>query len=323
MSTVRAAAGALLIGALAGTTLASEGSRWKRKADMPTGRMGPSAVTAGGQILVMGGISSTTKTWEETETMAVEVYDPAADRWTARKPAPLSVLGLAAVEGRVFAFGMKATFELDPVADAWTARAPMPTPRNGFGTAVMGGKVYVIGGLVADPKRKPGSSNTNVVEEYDPKTDTWKAQTPMFTPRHQMAVLVLGNLIYTLGGAATFPDDFDRDTDRVEIYDPATDRWSVGWPMAMPLAYFSAFEHQGKIVALPGSHPRGALQEYDPAKGRWRFLSEGPLTARWRFAAAAAQGKIYLFGGMDRAPWDGSPTKAGLAVTEEYQPGEE
>ena len=34
----------------------------------------------------------------------------------------------------------------DPALDRWTAKAPMPTPRHGIGAVALGGRVYVPGG---------------------------------------------------------------------------------------------------------------------------------------------------------------------------------
>jgi N-acetylneuraminic acid mutarotase len=103
---------------------------------------------------------------------ATEVYDPAADRWGARRPMPTARGGIAAVAlgGRLFVFGgeesagtFAQTEAFDPATDRWTAMAAMPTPRHGLGAAVVAGKIYVIGGGV-----RPGASRSNLNEVFDP-----------------------------------------------------------------------------------------------------------------------------------------------------------
>ena len=47
----------------------------------------------------------------------------------------------------------------------------MPTARSGLVAVVISGRIYVIGGFT-------GSNVTNVVEIYDPVTDTWLEAPP-------------------------------------------------------------------------------------------------------------------------------------------------
>ncbi len=296
-------------------------SRWQRKAEMPTARLRAVAVAVGARVFVIGGYTQTGETAQEPETRAVEAYDTAADHWTAHDPAPLAAYGAAVVGEKVFAFGKPDCYELDPSTQVWRRRAAMPTARDAFGTAVVGGKIYVIGGIVPDPKRKWGWGNTDVVEEYDPQTDSWRTRAPMFTPRHQPAVAVVTDKVHVIAGAVSFPDDYDRDGDRVEVYDPASDRWTITASTPMPIAYFTAFEAKGRILTMPGSNPRGQILEYEPSRLRWRALDEPVPTSRWQTAAAMVDGKIYVFGGIERRPgaWSG---RTGLAVTEVYTPAE-
>lgn len=58
---------------------------------------------------------------------------------------------------------------LDPGA-TWVTHASMTHPRNHIGAAAVGGKFYAIGGQLLELE---GCSNKDVVEVYDPATDTW------------------------------------------------------------------------------------------------------------------------------------------------------
>ena len=51
----------------------------------------------------------------------------------------------------------------------WTQKADMPMPRWLHTSAMVNGKIYVIGGEVSEPYNKLLST----VEEYDPTTDKW------------------------------------------------------------------------------------------------------------------------------------------------------
>src|SRR5688572_24446082 len=65
---------------------------------------------------------------------------------------------------------------------AWTSRASIPVGRNGHGAAVIGGKVYVVGGYVA------GGNRSASVYEYDPGTNFWTVRAPLPSGRAWLAV---------------------------------------------------------------------------------------------------------------------------------------
>ena len=84
--------------------------------------------------------------------------------------------------------------EYDSVSDTWQT-APMPTGRILPRAAVVGAKLYVIGGVSSN-----GGSGVNVVEEYDPATNMWVTRTPMPTPRYYPGVAGIGARLYVVGG---------------------------------------------------------------------------------------------------------------------------
>src|SRR3989475_6438475 len=110
---------------------------------MPTKRGSPVAGVAGDKIYVIGGATTSLGSKE-----------------TAVHPARPHV-SVATVE------------EYDPATNTWRQRSSMPTPRNHATAGVVNGKIYVIGGRVGGGFITSGSSNADVVEEYDPATDAW------------------------------------------------------------------------------------------------------------------------------------------------------
>jgi N-acetylneuraminic acid mutarotase len=167
---------------------------WKALAPVPTRRGSPVAVTAGDRIYVIGGSTPGPK-------------DTAV-------PLPGLHWSLGTVE------------EYDPATNTWHQRSAMPTPRNHATAGLVNGKIYVIGGRVG-AAGITAASNTNVVEEYDPGTDSWggvRARMP--TARSAMASGVYGGRIYVTGGE--FQDSQMMATFRaLEAYDPASNTWSV------------------------------------------------------------------------------------------------
>jgi N-acetylneuraminic acid mutarotase len=167
---------------------------WKALAPVPTRRGSPVAVTAGDRIYVIGGSTPGPK-------------DTAV-------PLPGLHWSLGTVE------------EYDPATNTWRQRSSMPTPRNHATAGLVNGKIYVIGGRVGAAGITT-ASNTNVVEQYDPGTDSWGGvRTRMPTARSAMASGVYGGRIYVTGGE--FQDNQMMATFRaLEAYDPASNTWSV------------------------------------------------------------------------------------------------
>jgi len=65
----------------------------------------------------------------------------------------------------------------DPATNQWTVKTPLGLGRYGAGTAVLGDKLYVMGGWRADR----GIVDVTIV--YDPVTDTWTRRAPLPSPR--------------------------------------------------------------------------------------------------------------------------------------------
>jgi len=187
---------------------------------MPTGRSAPAAAVVDGILYVIGGIS--TPSFDAVGT--VEAYDPVTNTWTTKTPMPTprSLLAAAVLEGVIYVAGgtdgtnVLATVEAyDPATDRWTTKALLPTARWGSAVGVVGGLVYIIGGAESlDPFE---SRPIATVESYNPATDMWTAVTPMPTARYDLAVTVVENTLYAMGGTADFTGPY---FDVIEAYTP-------------------------------------------------------------------------------------------------------
>ena len=61
---------------------------------------------------------------------------------------------------------LRSVERFDPVANEWAMVAPMNKPRTGLSVAVLDGFLYSLGG-------HDGSGYLNLVQCYDPLTDSW------------------------------------------------------------------------------------------------------------------------------------------------------
>ena len=185
----------------------------------------------------------------------------------------------------------------------WTPKASIPTPRCFAGSCELNGKIYVIGGS------QTTSSSLNVMEVYDPITDTWDTtKTDMPTAREELCVAAVGGKIYAIGGATAHAGS---PLGMVEEYDPQTDTWNTN-KQPMPTARMGAAYGviNNKIYVAGGSPgPNLAsdkLEIYDPAIDQWA-TGANLLAARYETEGAVLNDTLYVIGGLIGPPWTGQP----------------
>jgi N-acetylneuraminic acid mutarotase len=224
---------------------------WTKKKNMPLPVHHAAIVDYNGKIYSFGGFkkpASGETTWEAINNSWE--YDPSTDVWKALKPMP-SVRGaasVAVVNGKFYVMGgagvhpgmknvplivgpdgtpnrsLDTVEEYDLSSDSWRVRTTMPTPRNHFGLAAVNGKIYAIGGRMGSAFG-PFGSDTDVVEEYDPATDTWGLEKArMTTPRGSMSWGVYNGRVYVVGGSMT-DARVTASFRTTEAYDPAKNQW--------------------------------------------------------------------------------------------------
>nr|UZC49422.1 kelch-like protein [Carassius auratus]WEX30226.1 Kelch-like protein 33-B [Carassius auratus] len=74
----------------------------------------------------------------------------------------------------------------DPVANSWSAIMPFPVPHVGSASAVLEGKVYVIGGYCQEDY-----NDTKTVHRFDPTTERWENMSVTPGPNTHIAACVL------------------------------------------------------------------------------------------------------------------------------------
>jgi hypothetical protein len=135
----------------------------------------------------------------------------------------------------------------------WFFKHDLPSARYGFGTAVVNGRIYVIGG-------NNGTSELAEVLEYDPLLDSWTRKADMPTSRSELAVTVWNNKIYALGGRNN-TSFFGNN----EVYDPLLDAWDSLTPLPFPGygGINSAYAVKGKIFT------QNPVFQYNIATNDW------------------------------------------------------
>jgi N-acetylneuraminic acid mutarotase len=234
--------------------------------------------------------------------------------WNSQPPLPTGTtqLGIAAVGGKIYTVGgyvgvpSNAPYNVlayDLVENTFQVKAPIPTPRGGLGVASVQGKIYAIGGYLIDEYGVQGESN--IVQEYDPQTNTWRSRMAMLTSRSGLAIAELNGKIYVAGGASGESPNLAYHTN-LEMYDPASDTWTVLPPMLIPRSEFALVASNGKLYAIGGyySDPQGqtyqwlnTVEAYDPVSGIWSSKASLPNGLGSHGAVSLDNGHIYVFGG--------------------------
>src|SRR4029453_17893863 len=279
--------------------------KWTKKKPMPGAAHHAALAAANGKIYVMGGFVALAETalplgaaWQPIDN--AWQYDPVADTWKSLAPLPTRRGSAVAVEvgGKIYTIGGATTMEgpvlddskgrlgdakdpfftafgpskvlsvnevYDPTTNKWETRNPMSVPRNhAFGAAV-NGKIYVIGG-------RPGhgfilaATNTDVVEEYDPRSDTWNMpKERMPTARSGGVTGTDGRRIYVAGGEVT-TQQLVGAFRAIEAYDPLTNSWSTLPPMPMPRHGVAGAVIGNRLYLVSGMiQSAGALVFLDPS----------------------------------------------------------
>ena len=216
---------------------------WTEKAGMPTAVHHQAQTSYDGKIYVFGGCT-TGIAGADGSQFAWE-YDPATDAWRTLRNSPIKRCSPLAevVDGKIYVIGGLEPLEngegtrvtglnlmYDPVADTWTERSPMPTTRNHAFSGVVDGKIYVMGGRQA-AGRIPVTSNTDVVEVYDPVTDLWGLpKQRMLMVRSGGGWATCGGRIW-VGGGEWITRAFHGALRSLDAYDPASDTWQIMPPL--------------------------------------------------------------------------------------------
>jgi N-acetylneuraminic acid mutarotase len=197
----------------------------------------------------------------------------------------------------VLSFGTS-TIKSSTQEHGWTLGSPMPTPRTEIAAAIMDGKIYIVGG-------KTKTELTDVVEVYDPSSDTWSTNISRLPlPIDHIGLDTYNGKLYAVGGFIE-PDkgSHRRATNSLLIYDPVKNKWEEGEPMPTARAGLTAKFIDGILYAIGGSTGDnegqvGLNEAYDPKTNSWTEKAPMP-TARHHITSQLVDGKLYVIGGRE------------------------
>ena len=172
---------------------------WTTKTPMPTARYTSGVAVVNDLIYVIGGMDMNSNIFS-----TVEEYDPATDSWATKAPMPTARFGpgCAVVNDTIYAYGGSTSIGggatavtqcYDPITDNWTWCSSMSNNRYCVGGFSYLNKAYAVGGY-------DYYNYHTTVEVYDPATGSWSTDTPMNYGRQSIAVGMVGDCVYVIGG---------------------------------------------------------------------------------------------------------------------------
>jgi hypothetical protein len=242
-------------------------------------------------------------------------------RSVQRTPAPSGRLGVACLTAALAACASPPpAASLDPPAGpgSWGSVPSLPTARFEGYAATVNGRIYYLGGIADACFDLASACESDRVDVFDPSTGLWTAAPPLpaAAPRHHLAVAVLADRIYVLGGFRGILDSSSNfgPVATTFVFDGSVWQQLADQPIARGAATAQAIG--GVIyVAGGGRHEPDALADvyaYDPATDHWTARSAMP-TAREHLASCVVTGQMLVVGG-----WDSQ--KRTLAAVEVYDP---
>lgn len=177
---------------------------WTQLPSMPIPRYNPTMQAVGQKLYLVGGAVS-----HGRDAKSMMIYDIATGQWSVRENAldyERIDLSSALLDNKIAVVGgrddqdinLSACDLYDPARDRWFSCMNLHQPRSDFGLSVVNGRLVAVGG---DDLRfyRP----TQTMEISEGAINGWLSGPWMPSPRHGMAQVTLGNVVWVIGGAYT------------------------------------------------------------------------------------------------------------------------
>lgn len=314
---------------------------WSRRADMPEATTHRNPVLVGDTIWLAGGFvgdnpgPATTHVWK---------YAIQSDRWSEGPalPAPRGGGALVSIGNSLHYIGGYGadrnasmsehwTLDLAVPGHAWQVAAPLPRPRGHFASALVDGKLYLIGGTV---RHDPVQVDVDWVDRFDVATRRWSAAAPLPNPLSHVepSTFVRNGRIMIMAGRDN--SSSERVQDLMLTYDPVTDRWlpygrvpaARVAPLGLPVGDTLYFGLGADVTYLAHDSTLWA----QPLAGPWHRLADVPI-ALGEVTAAGVGDDLLLIGEesaatlryhADRDRWDPPTATAARPANGSHQAGE-
>jgi N-acetylneuraminic acid mutarotase len=234
---------------------------WITKSSMPTARNGFAIAVYHSKIYVFGGSIGNGSGFLANN----EIYDPVSNIWEQKSSMsiPRADLSACVVGDKIYLIGgrnytsaspgyrqTEVNEVYDPNSDTWTREANIPIGVQGYASAVIDNKIYIMGGVKFGSSADSDIVNFNQV--YDTQSGTWStaANLPSINSYAGCAA-TSGDLapqkIHFFGGCTAIGYE-----NKTFAYDPNMDSWSAEAVMPNHRAYFGVAVIDDVLYAVGG-----------------------------------------------------------------------
>jgi N-acetylneuraminic acid mutarotase len=298
-----------------GTTLS-----WREVAPTTVGRSEGMGAVVNGKLYLFGGYVDTTF----KPTNRGDVYDPATNTWrqVASLPFGVSHMGTVAVGDSIYfaggypatgtnqTFSTTAVWRYDTVADSFSNLPALPSARGGGALVALGRVLHFFGG--SDAARKDAAQHWAL--DLNNLAAGWVVRAPLPLATNHVAGAVVDGKIYCIGGQQN-QDSAAVQRAEVQMYDPATDRWTARAPLPLARSHItsSTFVRNGQILVLgglgPGNRVINRVDSYNPVTNTWTQLTSLPSNRMSGVSDLLPDGRIvFTTGNMVKNTWVGTFT---------------
>mmetsp|Transcript_8930 Transcript_8930/g.40561 ORF Transcript_8930/g.40561 Transcript_8930/m.40561 type:complete len:447 (-) Transcript_8930:189-1529(-) len=276
--------------------------QWTSKAVLPESISDYQAVSHKNHVYVIGGQKgcSGSDTCAGTVVNTVYQYDTKLDKYTTK--AAITDNGVAAIRYR-------------------------------YASAVVGDKIYIIGGLTADDN---GMLKTTLI--YDINANSWSDGPNMATGRSDTCAAVVGDKIYVVGGYSKISSPGPITLDSVEVLDTAaaSPAWATAPSLPAPRGDITCASSGGKAYAIGGFYDPNAsdadgwsttaffdtMFEFTPGAAAWVEKAKMPSSRGDKAAVTMSDGSIIVVGGETNTgeTHDAAQSQVAAHPVEQYYP---
>lgn len=183
----------------------------------------------------------------------------------------------------------------DASAGAWRVLKGAPTARQQVATAVVGGRIWVAGGLVGTQT----AAATTRVESYDPAINAWSSATPLPRPLHHATAVGYRGELVVIGGWEPKGSNLTAIASR-EVLALRDGKWVRYGPLRHPRAAAAAAVVDDKIVVAGGQADGRLVEQTEFLAGglAWKQGAALPTPREHLAAVADPDGRfLYAVGG--------------------------
>lgn len=181
-------------------------------------------------------------------------------------------------------------YAFDPTSGCWEAINQLSFPRRYNGIAELDGRIWIVGGEGELGERGGEPTTLDVVEIYDPTTDTWSTGPTLQQRRTDPFVMTSGGRIWAVGGAS----DPVTKVQSVESIGPRDTAWRFEQPLPEPTRQGGCCVLDGwlYIISIDG------FFAFDTAAGQWDTSVPHPGQITQAPLVTAYNGEVWMMGGL-------------------------